>query len=86
MLHMTAPYIHESCLEIIICMCDIHSPLSVIIFSTHSAAADADGRQVVATGGAGLVLPPAPPADEAVVAPEGFAEEKEEPVHDMDTS
>lgn len=48
-----------------------------------SAAADAEGRQVAATGGTGFT-PPAPPADEA--APAGYSEEKEEPVHDMDTS
>jgi hypothetical protein len=47
------------------------------------AAADADGRQVVATGGASIALPPAPPADEAAAS---FQEEKEEPVRDMDTS
>jgi 20S proteasome subunit alpha 7 len=46
------------------------------------AAADAEGRQVVATGGASIAMPPAPPADESA----GFPEEKEEPVRDMDTS
>ena len=54
------------------------------LFSLISAAADAEGRQVVATGGTGAFVPPAPPADEAT--PVGYPEEQEEPVHDMDTS
>ena len=57
---------------------------SILCSYLYSAAADAEGRTVAATGGSSLVLPPPPPADDA--PPAGYPEEKEEPVHDMDTS